>query len=793
MVVRVGSWYLRSMAGTIFWAVVALSAWNLPAEVRAGLLVRAVGFLVQYGPALATLVLGLVPLAVVTLPIRVSIEGALRLLRVAVRTVLIVIAALLPIPPLPGLFHFVLWESLLGLAEFRRWTSRPRTTGLACVSPDPIESFSGDLMNRTAEARTVAEVIRGLAPRERLSMAVLGKWGTGKTSFLNLVAEHLTKTPGVQVIRFNPWLYRNHESMVRAYLGALGNLLRRTGSYLGWYFLLEAYGRTLAEVVEAVPVMKANGSVLSKLITAVVPRDPELSRLKGAVARALDKALGGQKLVVLVDDLDRCSPDQIVTALGFFMEMVNFEGCSFLFALDWDQVVRALEKEVGQGMGGQFLAKFIHQRVILPAISVSAYVEAFIRRHNCAEGLRSGLRACLELLPESPRELNLILRQVMDLPPVFSSMLEDDFSHFHLILAVILQQTNPQLFSLLGDPARLREVKNLFTRWRMLQAGASGEVSPESLRGRVEALLGLRVDEKAFEATRQLVGDLAMDPHILDAYFRPSPPKEFISPPVFRRCLRDLEGSASGPLPEEVAAGCRLLSLLEAFTGFVNGEAVRFRTSLTPYKTRWTPPYVAEILDRLIERFRQSSLDPATVELGRALFELNSLLLGDQSVQRVVERLIFGIDATPWEVAKCLVAREEDFALDPGLSAETLKWVTRLRRDLFARERSSILRRFARTRVVKELVLYYPEVFGELVTYLELAGLARENRDNSLFLENFRDFVVELCGTPSLRDKARSLGPQVPARLRQSAEELNLNPTWARRLLEMIDGAFNGE
>jgi len=60
------------------------------------------------------------------------------------------------------------------------------------VPDNPIRSAEGDALGRDSVARAFAKQILSLDAREGIVVGVLGPWGSGKTSFVNLTRAHLT-------------------------------------------------------------------------------------------------------------------------------------------------------------------------------------------------------------------------------------------------------------------------------------------------------------------------------------------------------------------------------------------------------------------------------------------------------------------------------------------------------------------------------------------------------------------------------------------------------------------------
>lgn len=80
----------------------------------------------------------------------------------------------------------------------------------------PIGAPSEDRLGFGPAARHVAEATDKMAPPDSLVIGIQGEWGTGKSSFINLVSDALRK-PGnaPEIVRFLPWLISSREGLLK--------------------------------------------------------------------------------------------------------------------------------------------------------------------------------------------------------------------------------------------------------------------------------------------------------------------------------------------------------------------------------------------------------------------------------------------------------------------------------------------------------------------------------------------------------------------------------------------------
>jgi len=260
------------------------------------------------------------------------------------------------------------------------------------------EPATQDLLAFRAVAETAADAIfdDGLDP---VAIGLSGAWGSGKTSVLELIKSEIKKRSSgserkVLVIPTQPWLYDPtvgpKESLIAEVLGALSKEFKETDpvGQAG----LEAFKKLVRKVNWSKAVkMAAKTAITMQLpniddVFGLVSDEPDsLDSEKGMAAfreefEALlaDPALAHlSRVVVLVDDLDRCLPDTVVETLEAIRLFLSARGMSFVIAADEDRVAEAIQqkfktaapKNEDEDPAKLYLHKIVQTTIPLPALS----------------------------------------------------------------------------------------------------------------------------------------------------------------------------------------------------------------------------------------------------------------------------------------------------------------------------------------------------------------------------------------------------------------------------------------
>lgn len=90
-------------------------------------------------------------------------------------------------------------------------------------SEKPIYSRKEDFLNRRHFADNISNAIINYDDKKKdsLTIGLYGKWGSGKTSIVNMVTEKLDKEEHILIFNFEPWLFSDTEQLITNFLKSL--------------------------------------------------------------------------------------------------------------------------------------------------------------------------------------------------------------------------------------------------------------------------------------------------------------------------------------------------------------------------------------------------------------------------------------------------------------------------------------------------------------------------------------------------------------------------------------------
>ncbi|MGZ0001501.1 KAP family P-loop NTPase fold protein [Leuconostoc mesenteroides] len=257
-------------------------------------------------------------------------------------------------------------------------------------NPDvPIKSSNDDLLDRKQFAKQLARSILDYKQSDSFNIGLYGKWGSGKTSVLNMTVEYLldlskNDVNKPEIIRFNPWMFTDESQLINQFFKQLSSnfIGKKDKKKLGDQ--LQILGDVLG-LTTFVPGVGILGTAASKLLN-IFGKTLSNSALNKNIQKIKDDLVSeikknNIKFIILIDDIDRLSTIDIQSVFKLVQSIADFPNTIYLLAFDYDIVTRALE-EVQKDNGESYLEKIIQTPFNLPVISEVKITQIFISELN---------------------------------------------------------------------------------------------------------------------------------------------------------------------------------------------------------------------------------------------------------------------------------------------------------------------------------------------------------------------------------------------------------------------------
>ncbi len=263
-----------------------------------------------------------------------------------------------------------------------------------------------DLLNIQRYALALRDMILHPGLRPPLTLGIFGSWGSGKTTLMEMLRKALQRE-GVATVWFDAWRYDQEDALWAAFLQSILNqigkdlpLLSKPSYYINLFFhridapaaawiIAKAVFRTLLSfipIILAWPIIQriwggiytVIAALAGGLLTFALAWWAAVKPLLQAVRKNMTIDFSGFwkkseykdhlafldnfreefsgvvdslplknqiRLVVFIDDLDRCSTDNIVQVLDAIKLFLDIPGCFFVAGMDERAVLEAVENK----------------------------------------------------------------------------------------------------------------------------------------------------------------------------------------------------------------------------------------------------------------------------------------------------------------------------------------------------------------------------------------------------------------------------------------------------------------
>lgn len=232
----------------------------------------------------------------------------------------------------------------------------------------------------------IVETIKN-APLRPLTIGVFGGWGTGKTSLMQMIEARL-KDEGIKTVWFNAWKYSGKEVIWNALIQTILLAMKRDPEVIG-ASRREAFKQRVLDV--SVALAKYAAKVGTRLIPGGILREEDVDNLwtilssdvkEGSPFEFIDRFesefeqlvrdyVGDSYLVVFIDDLDRCLPEnaiEVLEALKLYLDKAN---CVFVIGVEPSIIESAITLRYGVNSNlsaSKYLEKIIQIPIAVPRV-----------------------------------------------------------------------------------------------------------------------------------------------------------------------------------------------------------------------------------------------------------------------------------------------------------------------------------------------------------------------------------------------------------------------------------------
>lgn len=286
--------------------------------------------------------------------------------------------------------------------------------------------------NFKAYSEVISKIILNKENKTPFTIAINGKWGRGKTTLMRTIREKLETESGlsenrkIKTVWFDAWKYPETDSMLSALvleifeeMGRHGTVDKLKSNMLGGKeinILKELSDLTKVLTGGLVEIEKwfENPAYKEKLSFYDLFQDYIKKILITFVLEKEDGEYSDKEgvLVIFIDDMDRCPPQNIKKVLESINLFFDKEGCFFIFGTDISLISKAIDSEYKdlKGFSGiDYIKKMVQLQFDLPEIHEEDIKEFVETELEIEDELKTYFNIILGGLESNQREIKRFL------------------------------------------------------------------------------------------------------------------------------------------------------------------------------------------------------------------------------------------------------------------------------------------------------------------------------------------------------------------------------------------------
>lgn len=251
-------------------------------------------------------------------------------------------------------------------------------------SNEPIDNVRDDFYNYSQYAYSIQDAIRKSAiTDEPLVFGVYGRWGDGKSSFLNFLFKNLelsdeTKYKKILKFKFNPWRYSTEDKVLLEFFNGLIKVINHEYNLKDKDSLIEKLVNYAKMVLKGTSIEIEKGWNLGYKYTTKAAFD--FDKVLGSnqaksiedQKEEIDNALKNYKfrIVIFLDDIDRLNKAEIYNLFRLIKLTASFRSITYILSFDLDMVAKAIYLNYGDEVedGYRYIEKIVNIPLKLPKL-----------------------------------------------------------------------------------------------------------------------------------------------------------------------------------------------------------------------------------------------------------------------------------------------------------------------------------------------------------------------------------------------------------------------------------------
>lgn len=209
-----------------------------------------------------------------------------------------------------------------------------------------------DLLNRNKIIGDLYNSISYCKNKEKFIVALTGRWGSGKTTILNIVKKQLSLDEFIIVDNFETWKYSNEKALL---YGMFDEIIKKIGINFST-LEIKRFVNSCISIVSA----KTDVNIGLFLLD-----DKIIDKIKLMIGGYLEK--NNKRLVFIIDNLERTNENNILVILKTISTILNIDNFIYVLSYDEDEMKEIFNSKLH--INYDYMDKVVQLPLAIPDIS----------------------------------------------------------------------------------------------------------------------------------------------------------------------------------------------------------------------------------------------------------------------------------------------------------------------------------------------------------------------------------------------------------------------------------------
>lgn len=245
-------------------------------------------------------------------------------------------------------------------------------------SEKPIKDKNEDKLKRNRFAINLAQNINNYNYEESITIGLMGSWGSGKSSIINMVKSDIDLSK-IEVVEFNPWYFSGRKQLISDFFEMLSDSIgTNEGKVNKLGKDLKLYAAALKPLT-LIPQIGPIVSILSKISESGGDFLKEYSKSQNEDISKIKERINNQiidydkRILVIIDEIDRLENEDIKEIFQLVRALGDFDNMIYLLSFDKEKVSKVFSS------GEDYLDKIINVPLYVPELSMKNINDYFIK------------------------------------------------------------------------------------------------------------------------------------------------------------------------------------------------------------------------------------------------------------------------------------------------------------------------------------------------------------------------------------------------------------------------------